>query len=163
MKRKPGLFFCIGIAACLMTACQMNQEISESTPESEPAQLSSVQSELESAPEESVSVIGIWDCIMEVDSQTYIFRFEFLEDGTMTYGAGWYRSEWAATYSGTYTIEGNVLSMELSCNEEEQSLKSVFSVESGEGNLLFTLKSGDPVTIYQGVGQSMEYKISTES
>lgn len=109
-------------------------------------------------PEETaVEVIGTWDCIQEADGQTYIYRFTFRDDGKAEFGAGWYRSEWAGTFSGTYTLEGDTLIADLTMNEDGSAYHSAFTVSAEDGKLSMTLVSGDPLVYLQQVGDTLTY------
>lgn len=153
MKRWNGLLIVVWMAVMLLISCGTENGLAEpvsSVPE--PA----VSSEPE--PEaQAVEVAGVWDCIQEADGQTYIYRFTFRDDGTAEFGAGWYRSEWAGTFSGTYTLEGDTLTADLTMNEDGSTYHSAFTVSAEDGKLSMTLVSGDPLVYLQQVGDTLTY------
>ena len=153
MKKRWMRALAAGAAALLLTAAGCGF-VNEQDPVSRPA--------AEAPKAEAVELTGSWDCIVEADGQTYLLRFAFAEDGSMTYHAGWYRSEWAATYDGSYTQDGATVSMALVCNEDGSTLDSVFTA-AREGDVLsLTLQSGDATTYVQQAGETLDYTPTEE-
>lgn len=141
------------------TSRETEEVLTSSAPES--SETSPV-SEVPSVKQPTAVVTGVWDCIVEADGETYILRFTFEEDGTVVYAAGWYMSEWAGFSSGTYTVEGNLLTVDLTSEEDGSQLHSVFAVSLQNGELALTLESGDMVTYVQEVGDTLVYTVSEE-
>lgn len=154
MKWRTGIL-ALGMAAvlCLTAGCGFINEAETSAPDNASAP---------AVEQQEPELVGSWDCIVEEDDQTYLLRFGFAEDGSVTYDAGWYRSEWAATYSGSYTVSGDTVTMELTCNEDGSTLAPVFTAMRDGDTLSLTLQSGDPVTYVQQVGDTLEYAPTEE-
>lgn len=88
-----------------------------------------------------------------------LFVLQFNEDGTAEYMDGWYQSESMEYRSGTYTFDGQIITLSLETTritkEGEaygyipQSYACSLLASSSGDNLVLTLVSGDPLFVYQ--------------
>lgn len=63
--------------------------------------------------EQTLDFSKIWQAITEYQEYTYAVDFVFKEDGRVYLGVGFYLSELVSFYSGTYTTDGNVVTITL--------------------------------------------------
>ena len=105
------------------------------------------------------SIIGDWECVVETeDVEDYVFILYFTEPNEVTYIAGWYMSEIAAMYAGQYTIENDVLTLDMTDTESEDTLTGSFSYNVSEGALTLTNLSGDYLTHMFEAGVPMVFR-----
>lgn len=151
------LFLVIFLLMFVATGCKKDPAPAD---ESKPTQ-----SETESiSPEDTEPVIeeidltGTWESIFITgDSSDFIFVLTFSGTNNIEYLAGWYLSEIAAAYNGTYTLEGNKLVLDMYDAENEMELKGTFLVEMLNDNLVLTNQDGDLLTFEFPKGSPMEF------
>ncbi len=106
------------------------------------------------------SFIGKWECIESGESDTFIFTLDFKEDGTVEYMAGWYQSEIAAIYSGTYTVSDNLIYFMLTDTEDQSNIIEGSFTFSFEDNLTLIFNEGTPLRYSK---QNADYMVFTYS
>ena len=101
---------------------------------------------------------GDWECIaLTEDAEDFIFILQFTAPGEVSYVAGWYESEIAASYQGQYSIEGDTLKLEMTDTESEDTLCGTFTYSLDEGKLVLTKESGDSLSWLYDTGIPMEF------
>ena len=104
------------------------------------------------------NIIGNWECVVETeDVESYVFFLYFAEPNDVTYVVGWYMSEIAAMYAGQFSIENDVLSLEMTDTESADTLIGTFAFNVSEGVLTLTNQSGDCLTYMFEAGVPMVF------
>ena len=105
------------------------------------------------------SIIGDWECVVEAeDAEGYVFFLYFAEPNDVTYVAGWYMSEIAAMYAGQFTIENDVLTLDMTDTESADTLSGSYAFSVSEGVLTLTNQGGDCLTDMFGAGVPMVFR-----
>ena len=88
------------------------------------------------------------------------YALDFKEDGTVEYMAGWYQSEIAAIYSGTYTVSDNLIYFMLTDTEDQSNIIEGSFTFSFEDNLTLIFNEGTPLRYSK---QNADYMVFTYS
>lgn len=118
---------------------------------------------------EQIDILGAWHFLSEETrvKTPDLYILQFNEDGTAEYNDGWFESEGMETRRGSYTFDGQTvtLSLETTYITEEgqaygytpQTYVCTLSVSSSGENLVFTLISGDPLFVYQELDKPLTF------
>lgn len=124
------------------------------TPTTEPTPTASPTAE--PTPDPAAALQGCtWVAYAETSGvEHFIFKLNFNEDGTMSYMAGWYRSEVAYQGTGTYTADGERITYTLSSDSFEPAQMS--------GSIAYTLSDGQ-LTLSASEGDALTYLLESGS
>ncbi|MCL1797674.1 MAG: hypothetical protein FWG24_05110 [Eggerthellaceae bacterium] len=105
------------------------------------------------------SLVGTWECITESGSvEKFIFILTFSEQNKVTYVAGWYQSEIAESFTGSFAVEnGNALKLTMTNDNDSSTMDSAFLFDVLDDRLTLTLQGGDSLTYLFGIGEAMEF------
>lgn len=102
--------------------------------------------------------VGSWICKKSDKGYNFMFLFSFFENGDTYYMAGWDESDMAADYEGSYTVNGENISITITDSLGlGGTLTTVMKPERVGNQLKLTLISGDPITYLQGVGDTLTF------
>lgn len=96
----------------------------------------------------------VWQTSTEYQGYTYIIDYVFKEDGKAYIGIGIYLSELIAFYSGTYTTDGNVVTITLDMDGRE------FQYYLDEAKLQFEQISEEGLMINHNIGTILPLTVS---
>lgn len=98
-----------------------------------------------------------WVNFSSQEESNYMYHFSFAEDGSCHFFAGQFDSEEGYDYDGSYTVEGNLLKVHLTIEEEEgRELQSTFSLDfTAQGVVSFTLLEGDRLCAVQNYDEAL--------
>ncbi|MDR2721735.1 MAG: hypothetical protein LBB35_02560 [Coriobacteriaceae bacterium] len=105
------------------------------------------------------NLAGTWECITESGSvEKFIFILTFSEESKVTYIAGWYQSEIAESFTGSFAVEnGNALKLTMTNDNDSSTMDSAFLFDVLDDRLTLTLQGGDSLTYLFGIGEAMEF------
>lgn len=124
------------------------------TPTAEPTPTASPTAE--PTPDPAAALQGCtWVAYAETSGvEHFIFKLNFNDDGTMSYMAGWCRSEVAYQGAGTYTADGERITYTLSSDSFEPAQMS--------GSIAYTLSDGQ-LTLSASEGDALTYLLESDS
>lgn len=126
------------------------------TPTAEPTPTTAPTPTAEPTPDPAAALQGCtWVAYAETSGvEHFIFKLNFNDDGTMSYMAGWYRSEVAYQGTGTYTADGERITYTLSSDSFEPAQMS--------GSIAYTLSDGQ-LTLSASEGDALTYLLESGS
>ena len=92
---------------------------------------------------------------MPYDEYTFYYRLSFVSDTEVEYIAGYAFSEITYFAKGTYTIDGDLLTLELT--DENGTDTSVYRIEVDQDNMTMDYVSGKAINVVQGENTSLTY------
>ena len=110
--------------------------------------------------EESIEIdknllIKDWEAEVPYDEYTFYYRLSFVSDTEVEYIAGYAFSEITYFAKGTYTIDGDLLTLELT--DENGTDTSVYMIEVDQDNMTMDYVSGKAINVVQGENTSLTY------
>jgi len=112
----------------------------------------------------AVDLTGAWTNVTHNPDgpEVFVYTLTFFSSVYVNYDAGWYLSEIAVSYVGSYTIENNdTLKLNMSGGfvdeDDVDTLIAVFSFTVTGNTLILTKQSGDALTYLYETGVPMEF------
>lgn len=100
-------------------------------------------------------LIKEWEAEVPQDGYAFYYRLSFVSDTEVEYIAGYAFSEITYFAKGTYSLDGDLLSLKLT--DENGVKSSVYKISVDDDSLTMDYVSGNEINVVQGEGTSLTY------